>query len=233
MLSRDEAEVRFQAERDAAVDRLLSLAKALDIPIQRAYVQGPMPPWPIAVVVYQGHSGFWFQDQEKFCQRFEIKERDAVREMEDGLLVELVTRLRRQLVMATEDRLADWALAWVRQRYEDATRELTWRRRAVPGGGDELDRRTAWRDRVEAIKRDVDLAMLIAHECEGAKPAGLGKWQCRCPFHADRSPSLSIDVEKGLWVCHGCNVGGDCFTYIELRYGLDFAGAVRHLEQRL
>ena len=26
-----------------------------------------------------------------------------------------------------------------------------------------------------------------------------------CPFHEDVSPSLSINIEKGLWICHvGC-----------------------------
>lgn len=26
----------------------------------------------------------------------------------------------------------------------------------------------------------------------------------RCPFHDDRLPSLSIDLERGLWLCFGC-----------------------------
>lgn len=31
----------------------------------------------------------------------------------------------------------------------------------------------------------------------------------RCPFHQDKSPSLSIDATKGLWHCHaGCGSGG-------------------------
>jgi hypothetical protein len=233
MIERDEAAVREQAFQDAAADRVIALAEELGVPVQRAYVDGPPPLWPVTVLVYTAHAGLGpGDDTRQFRQRFEIRERDAVREMPDGLLVELVTRLRRQLVMATEDGLTDWALEWTRQRFEDASRELSWRRRAVPQGGDDIDRRTAWRDRVEAVKQSVDLAMLIAYEC-GGKPVGAGKWQCRCPFHADASPSLSIDVAKGLWNCHGCNVGGDCFTYVEMRYGLDFAAAVRHLEQRL
>ena len=29
-----------------------------------------------------------------------------------------------------------------------------------------------------------------------------------CPFHEDTSPSLSINIEKGLWICHvGCGQG--------------------------
>ena len=31
----------------------------------------------------------------------------------------------------------------------------------------------------------------------------------RCPFHQDRTPSLSINIEKGVWKCHaGCGSGG-------------------------
>lgn len=30
----------------------------------------------------------------------------------------------------------------------------------------------------------------------------------RCPFHQDRLPSLSIDLERGLWICFGCGLRG-------------------------
>lgn len=31
----------------------------------------------------------------------------------------------------------------------------------------------------------------------------------KCPFHDDKNPSLSVDVEKGVWFCHaGCGGGG-------------------------
>src|SRR6266567_1078345 len=33
--------------------------------------------------------------------------------------------------------------------------------------------------------------------------------QTRCPFHDDRTPSLSVNFEKGTWCCHtGCGSGG-------------------------
>lgn len=160
------------------------------------------------------------------------QERWAIATMPDGLLAELLARLRRQLVMAGEDDLPGWLLELVHERFDLAQREWEWRKRAAERGGPKLlvgD----WRERVERVKRESDLALLIAYECDLARPSGPGKWMCRCPFHPDKNPSLSIDVEKGLWLCFGCQAGGDCFTYVELRYGLDFASAVRHLEQRL
>lgn len=30
----------------------------------------------------------------------------------------------------------------------------------------------------------------------------------RCPFHEDRLPSLSIDLDRGLWICFGCGLRG-------------------------
>ena len=30
----------------------------------------------------------------------------------------------------------------------------------------------------------------------------------RCPFHDDRLPSLSIDLDRGLWICFGCGLRG-------------------------
>lgn len=34
----------------------------------------------------------------------------------------------------------------------------------------------------------------------------------RCPFHQDGSPSMSIDLDRGLWVCFGCGERGSIFT---------------------
>ncbi|AGI12932.1 putative DNA primase [Propionibacterium phage PHL112N00] len=29
-----------------------------------------------------------------------------------------------------------------------------------------------------------------------------------CPFHDDHQPSMSINLDKGVWYCHTCGVGG-------------------------
>lgn len=34
----------------------------------------------------------------------------------------------------------------------------------------------------------------------------------RCPFHQDGSPSMSIDLDRGLWVCFGCGERGSIFS---------------------
>ncbi len=50
-----------------------------------------------------------------------------------------------------------------------------------------------------------------------------------CPFHKDKTPSMSVDPEKNLWHCFGCDRGGDAITYLELAEGLTFGQAADRL----
>ena len=38
----------------------------------------------------------------------------------------------------------------------------------------------------------------------------------RCPFHEDRRPSLSVDLDKGVFHCFGCGTGGGVKRFSEL-----------------
>jgi hypothetical protein len=51
----------------------------------------------------------------------------------------------------------------------------------------------------------------------------------RCPFHEDKTPSFSVNEEKGLFHCHGCHVGGDVINFIELIEGIGFKEALKRL----
>ena len=54
-------------------------------------------------------------------------------------------------------------------------------------------------------------------------------YQACCPFHDDRTPSLSISGEKPLWFCHaGCG-GGDWIEYLQRKNGYDFKEAYQLL----
>lgn len=54
-----------------------------------------------------------------------------------------------------------------------------------------------------------------------------------CPFHSDRSPSLSINTEKGVWYCQPCATGGDCITLMMKVCNLTFKDALNHCAQVL
>ncbi len=53
-----------------------------------------------------------------------------------------------------------------------------------------------------------------------------------CPFHAERTPSFSVNAEKGVWHCYGCDAGGDLFKFVQRHENADFPTAVRMLAAR-
>lgn len=50
-----------------------------------------------------------------------------------------------------------------------------------------------------------------------------------CPFHSEKSPSFSINPEKGVYFCYGCGAKGDVITFVRDLERLDFAAAVERL----
>lgn len=50
-----------------------------------------------------------------------------------------------------------------------------------------------------------------------------------CLFHAEKTPSFSVNEEKSLFYCHGCHEGGDTIRFIEKIEGLTFTQALAHL----
>jgi DNA primase len=48
----------------------------------------------------------------------------------------------------------------------------------------------------------------------------------KCPFHADRTASASVNIEIGGFRCHGCGISGDGIKIIEDREHIDFEAAL-------
>ncbi len=53
-----------------------------------------------------------------------------------------------------------------------------------------------------------------------------------CPFHNEKSPSFTVDSDKGLYHCFGCGVGGDIFTLVMEKENLGFQEAVVYLAEK-
>jgi DNA primase len=58
------------------------------------------------------------------------------------------------------------------------------------------------------------------------------RWVGLCPFHAEKTPSFSINAEEGFFYCFGCQAGGDAITFVRDVEHLDFVEAVEKLAAR-
>jgi DNA primase len=53
------------------------------------------------------------------------------------------------------------------------------------------------------------------------KRAGSHRWQGLCPFHADRTPSFFVDVDRERFTCFGCKARGDVIDFVRLHEQLN------------
>ncbi|HEX8769424.1 MAG TPA: CHC2 zinc finger domain-containing protein, partial [Acidimicrobiales bacterium] len=58
------------------------------------------------------------------------------------------------------------------------------------------------------------------------------RYQGLCPFHAEKTPSFSVNAEEGLYYCFGCGAKGDVITFVREVQHLEFAEAVETLAGR-
>ncbi|HTM67994.1 MAG TPA: DNA primase [Candidatus Binatia bacterium] len=82
----------------------------------------------------------------------------------------------------------------------------------------------------EEIKMKTDIVALMS-EYVRIKKAG-ASFMAVCPFHSEKTASLHISPDKGMWYCHGCGEGGDVFGFIMRMEGLDFMDAMRFLAKK-
>ncbi|MDE3138423.1 MAG: DNA primase, partial [Acidobacteriota bacterium] len=83
---------------------------------------------------------------------------------------------------------------------------------------------------IAQVRAATDIVALIT-EHVALKKAGR-RWQGLCPFHAEKSPSFSVNAEEGRYYCFGCRVAGDQITFVREMQHLDFVDAVRLLADR-
>jgi DNA primase len=53
-----------------------------------------------------------------------------------------------------------------------------------------------------------------------------------CPFHDEKTPSFSVNAERGFFHCFGCGVGGTVFDFVMKADGLTFSEALHSLARR-
>ena len=78
----------------------------------------------------------------------------------------------------------------------------------------------------EEVKSQVSMKDVLTHyglmQGTTEKPSKHGlELRLRCPFHDDKTPSLSINAETGKFHCFGCHAkGGDIFDFVVTKEGI-------------
>jgi len=55
------------------------------------------------------------------------------------------------------------------------------------------------------------------------------EWKACCPFHNEKTPSFTVNDEKGFYHCFGCGAHGDAIRFLTDARGLPFMDAVKEL----
>jgi DNA primase len=59
-----------------------------------------------------------------------------------------------------------------------------------------------------------------------------GRYLGLCPFHNEKTPSFSVDREKGFFYCFGCHKGGDVITFLREQDKLSYREALEELAKK-
>jgi len=85
----------------------------------------------------------------------------------------------------------------------------------------------AERGDIDRVRESTDLVDLIS-EVTKVKRSGRS-FMAVCPFHEEKTPSMSVDRARGLYNCFGCGKSGDVFTFVQETQGVDFAESLELL----
>src|SRR5256884_754162 len=80
---------------------------------------------------------------------------------------------------------------------------------------------------LDEIRTGVDIVELVGRFVNLRK-AGVN-YKGLCPFHAEKTPSFTVNPKKGIFHCFGCGVGGDAFAFLMKQDRVSFPEAVRAL----
>lgn len=83
---------------------------------------------------------------------------------------------------------------------------------------------------LDLVREHADIRSVF--EEAGVRLRGRSNLLGRCPFHGDRSPSLSVSVAKGVFYCFGCEASGDAIEAYQRLHDVRFPDAVRELAAR-
>ena len=80
------------------------------------------------------------------------------------------------------------------------------------------------------IKSQMDIVDIVSEEVV-LKKKGSNYWGL-CPFHGEKTPSFSVNAERGFFKCCGCGVGGDAITFLMKIHNWDYMQTIKYLAER-
>ncbi len=86
------------------------------------------------------------------------------------------------------------------------------------------------RDDIERVRAATDLVELVG-EVTKIRRTGRSSMAV-CPFHGEKTASMSVDGVKGLYNCFGCSESGDVFKFVQASQSLNFTEALELLARR-
>ena len=58
------------------------------------------------------------------------------------------------------------------------------------------------------------------------------EWKACCPFHNEKTPSFTVNDDKGFYHCFGCGAHGDAIRFLTDNRGMPFMDAVKELASK-
>ena len=80
------------------------------------------------------------------------------------------------------------------------------------------------KEEIAEIKSKVNIVDLIGRYMQLSKQGR--NYIGLCPFHGEKTPSFSVNAEKGFYHCFGCGRSGDAIRFIEEYKNVDFQSAL-------